>query len=215
MLGPEGGLEQEQEGEEQGICIVARDTLRLMQKDIPKFKLVKTLPLYILKNTMQENATLSSLWRRKFEREDLPLLEEGADLDGWLKIYHRSLEAMRVAHERIDSGRIIQVAISRVPELSLLRVSDLDQENWDLIQSNNVDRFLDWLITEKDIVHDYYLILSPRAGFYLYEKVDKQEEMLEGGIIYRTLSLTGSNIALTKDDAWFLLYRLAYFGYPF
>lgn len=161
-------------------------------------------------------ATFSSFWKEKFNTEDLPLLEEGTDFTHWVTIYERSLEAAEIAHERIDSGQKIEISIARVSDLYMLRVTDLDQGTWNMIQSNITDGYLDWLIIEADtIIHDYYLVLSPRAGFYLYEKVDKQEELDEEGILHRTVLLPSSKIALTKDDAWFFVYRLAYFGYRF
>lgn len=135
------------------------------------------------------------------------------DLGDWSEIYQRSLEASGIAHERIDSGREIEICISDVLDQNLLRVTDLDQETWDMI---NAERYLDWLAVEEDmIIHNYYLVLSPRAGFYLYEKVDKQEEMDGEDILCRTLLLPSSKIALTRDDAWFLIYRLVYSGYRF
>lgn len=161
-------------------------------------------------------ATFSSFWKEKFNTEDLPLLEEGENLDHWYIIYERSLEAAQIAHERIDTGQSVEISVARVSDINLLRVTDLDQETWHTIQSNITDGYLDWLIIEADtIIHDYYLVLSPRAGFYLYEKVDKQEELDEEGILHRTVLLPSSKIALTKDDAWFFVYRLAYFGYRF
>jgi hypothetical protein len=115
------------------------------------------------------------------------------------EVYERSVQAARIADERIDSGHTIEIALDGIENLDLLRVTDLDQDTWEIIQ---VDKCLSGLIT-----HDYYLVLSPRANFYLYDKIDKQEE--------QTLLLPSAKIALSKDDAWFFIYRLAYFGYPF
>ncbi|SOB74252.1 hypothetical protein BQ9231_00369 [Cedratvirus lausannensis] len=159
--------------------------------------------------------TLSSFWREKFRTDNLPLLEEGEDFYHWSELYDRSVQAGQVAHEKINSGRTIQIALSKVDNLDLLKVTHLDQDTWESIQENNLDNYLSMMQEEKTIIHDYYLLLSPRAEFYLYEKIDKREEINNQDIRKQILFLPSTKIALSKDDAWFFVYRLAYHGYPF
>ena len=151
-------------------------------------------------------------WREKFRMEKLPLLEEGLDFVHWVNIYSKSLQAAGVAHKKIDCGESVEIALSKVDNLDLLKVTDLDQDTWESIQ---VDNYLSMLQEDTIVVHDYYLLLSPRAGFYLYEKIDKQEEIDNLDTTKQTLLLQSTKIALSKDDTWFLIYRLAYHGYPF
>ncbi|QIN54345.1 hypothetical protein [Cedratvirus kamchatka] len=161
------------------------------------------------------NGTFATFWREKFETSNLPLLEEGKDFTHWSKIYERSVQAARVADEKIDSGEAIEIALSRIDNLDLLKVTDLDQDTWEMIRTNNLDSYLSVMQEESIVIHDYYLLLTPRASFYLYEKIDKQGEINEQSMIQKTLLVPSSRIALTRDDAWILVYRLVYFGYVF
>ena len=161
----------------------------------------------------------ASFWREKFRREDLPLLEEGSNPAQWISIYDRSIQAAHTADRMISSNQEIQIALSQVTDGNLVEIPGAGIKGlWEVMQKGGVERYMGWVAvmqTEITVVHDYYLILYPRGDKYMYEKIDNQEERTEYGTIRQILSVPGIKIALNKEDVWFLVYRLAYFGYPF
>ncbi|SPN79318.1 F-box domain-containing protein [Cedratvirus Zaza IHUMI] len=162
----------------------------------------------------------ASFWRAKFRREGLPLLEEGSNFSQWLGIYDRSLKAVQVANAKISSGQEIEIALSRVANVDLVKVLNSDIEDlWEVTQKGGVERYIGWVAvvmqTEITVIHDYYIVLYPQGNKYMYGKIDKQEEITEYGTIRQTLAIPNIKIALSKDDTWFMIYRLVYHGYPF
>lgn len=192
------------------------------------FSLKEPRDIYRLCATSRQNRQTcadSSFWREKFRRENLPLLEEGDDLAQWLDSYKRALGASRTASRLIESRRMVEIRLDRVPFVELLKPLDEDAlvEVWTIMhEKENLERHPHMVITrdgikeeEMLVIHNYLLVLYPKGNNYLREIEDEQEEITTTGNRKEISSLPTSTLLISKEDLWFMIYQLAFFGYPF
>nr|WIL04465.1 F-box domain-containing protein [Cedratvirus lena] len=150
-------------------------------------------------------------WKRKFRRERMQPLETGKDFADWLRIYEKSLDSVRIANKLIDSGKkiIIDMALVTNPRVLLLFKSDTEMMDF-------------WYYAEKKEKKEgintyiYYISIVPHhePGLYVcYLRYDVSQ--IDGNYSSVVPVSVVLGAVLTKRDLQVLLYRLAYFGYPF
>ena len=150
-------------------------------------------------------------WRERFRRERMQPLEKGKDFTDWLRIYGKSLDSVHIANKIIASGKKISIDMALVTNPRVLRLFRSDTRMMDF-----------WYYAEKKekkkgiSTHIYYIsiVASREPGLYVcYLRHDvSQTEGNYSSVVPESIA-PGS--VLTERDLQVLLYRLAYFDYPF
>ncbi|SPN79475.1 F-box domain-containing protein [Brazilian cedratvirus IHUMI] len=160
----------------------------------------------------------SSFWREKFAREGLPVLEEGENLSSWLKIYEKSTKDAQITDDIISSGESLEIALERLSDPFLLAIPGYEKELvriWEGVQSRASQRKPQSNVQDRiSSETNYYIYLLPVDYSYTIKVVRERRRNLFGQersvrtILYELESMS-------KEDAWFFVYRLVYFGYRF
>ncbi|SOB74509.1 hypothetical protein BQ9231_00626 [Cedratvirus lausannensis] len=170
--------------------------------------------IYQACTTSREHLSICSeegFWRERFKRERMQPLEKGKDFADWLRIYEKSLDSVRIANKLIDSRKKINIDMALVTNPRVLRLFRSDTKMMDF-----------WYHAEKKekkkgiSTHIYYIsiLADHEPGLYVcYLRHDvSQTEGNYSSIVPESIAL---GAILTERDLQVLLYRLAYFDYPF
>ncbi|SPN78782.1 Hypothetical protein ZAZAV_4 [Cedratvirus Zaza IHUMI] len=170
--------------------------------------------IYQACTTSREHLSICSeegFWRERFRRERMQPLEKGKDFADWLRIYEKSLDSVRIANKLIDSGEKINIDMALVTNPRVLRLFRSDTKMMDF-----------WYYAEKKEkkegidTHIYYIRIVPYSepGLYVcYLRYDVSQTDGNYSSVVPVSVILGA--VLTERDLQVLLYRLAYFDYPF
>lgn len=165
----------------------------------------------------------SAFWREKFRRENLPLLQEGYTLTAWMAIYKKAFQAAREADRLVGSGEKIEIRVSEIFDLRHLGfyVDSSVRTVWQAEREGDNSATYDYVDDEGQehqvrVRDDYYLVFSPSSGFYTMTMVNYQATIDNEEETVSNLPVeTRFTLKLIAKDMWYVVYRMAFFGYHF
>lgn len=168
------------------------------------FSLTKPKDLYQACSSSRQNRAICSasvFWREKFRRENLPLLEEGNDVASWLNIYRRSIRAAQIANEQVSRGKTVEVDLSKVSDINVLLLPETERAMKYYWAESRGDRAR------------YFLLLEPVYKTSVYEYwVNRKTDSAWTNLI---MPVSRNKVVLAEKDVWYIIYELAFLGYPF
>nr|WIL03295.1 DNA-directed RNA polymerase subunit [Cedratvirus borely] len=173
--------------------------------------------IYQACTTSREHLSICSdqgFWRERFRREGLYILEMGRDFTDWLRIYEKAIRASEVADRILQKQEKVVVDMVLVTKPRVLQLFRSD--------TTMLDFYLQWRKADskrkpKDFEAPVYYIefLLDKPGFYRYHLIQGTSQTLPSGLVIIPIKFKSGAGFLRERDLQVLLYRLAYFDYPF
>jgi hypothetical protein len=141
-------------------------------------------------------------------------LETGKDFADWLRIYEKSIRASEVADSVLQIYNQITIDMSLVSKPRVLQLfsSDTTMRDFSLQEKRANSKRKPGDFEAQAYYIEFFL---DKPGLYRYDFVQGTSQTLPSGLVIVPVKFKTGEGFLREKDLWVLLYRLAYFDYPF